>query len=208
MKYLSLVFDDGPSFPTCEIADKVKSYGWSAGFAIIGRKINQETIDMIKYILDSGFQVVTHTQNHVHIEKLATTRDMEEELITPIETVRQMTGYEITMARLPFLSGSEKVLSLTKKLKIPLLGQGIDGGRDWDINTKPEAIASAVLGSVKDGAIGCLHVTEATCRALNTILTGLKEMGYCLVTPQGLFEKTGITPPLGVQIHNVYDFQR
>lgn len=47
MKYLSLVFDDGPSFPICEIADKVKSYGWSAGFAIIGRKINQETIDMI-----------------------------------------------------------------------------------------------------------------------------------------------------------------
>ena len=134
--------------------------------------------------------------------------EMKEELITPIETVRQMIGYEITMARLPFLSESENVLSVTKELGLPLLGQGIDGGRDWDPTTKPEFIASAVLGSVCDGAVGCLHVLEGTCKALDTILPNLKDMGYCLVTPQELFKRTGITPPLGVQIHNVYDFKR
>ena len=101
MKCLSLVFDDGPSYPIREIADKIKSYGWSAGFAVMGRKINSETVDMLKYVIDGGFQIVTHGQNHVRTEKLPTTRKMAEELITPIETVRQMTGYEITMARLP-----------------------------------------------------------------------------------------------------------
>ncbi len=208
MKYLTLVFDDGPSYPIREIADKIKSYGWSAAFAVIGRKITGETVEMIKYVIDNGFQVVTHAQNHVHIEKLATREEMIEELMTPIETVRQMIGYEITMARLPFLSESDEVLSVTKELKLPLMGQGIDGGRDWDATTPPENIANAVLGSVCDGAVGCLHVLEGTCKALDTILPKLKEEGYCLVTPEELFKKKGITPPLGVQIHNVNDFLR
>lgn len=162
---------------------------------------------MLKYVIDGGFQVISHGQNHVGVEKLTTTRGMEEELMTPVETARRMTGYEITMARLPFLSESNELLSVAKELKLPLMGQGIDNGRDWDVTTPPEKIASAVLGSVRDGAVGCLHVLENTCKALDTILVELKSMGYCLVTPQELFEKTGITPPLGVQIKNVYDFK-
>ena len=208
MKYLSLVFDDGPSNPIREMTDKIKSYGFSAAFAVIGRSITDETADMIKYVIGEGFQLVSHGQEHVHVEKLSTREEMVREITEPIETVRRMTGYEITMARLPFLSESEEVLSVAKELNLPLLGQGIDGGRDWDPATKPEAIIDAVLGSVCDGAVCCLHVRESTCKALDTILPKLKEDGYCLVTPKELFKKAGITPPLGVQIHNVYDFKR
>lgn len=206
MKLLSLVFDDGPSYPICEIAEKIKSFGWSAGFAVIGRKINHETLSMLKYVIDNGFQVVTHAQNHVHIEKLSSREEMKYELSEPVKTVRQATGYEITMARLPFLSASEEVLSVAKELSLPLMGQGIDGGRDWDVTTPPGNIAKAVLGSVCEGAIGCLHVSVNTCSALDTILPELKARDFCLVTPEELFRRAGIPAPLGVQIHNINDF--
>ena len=53
MKYITLVFDDGPHYPICEIADKIKSFGWSAGFAVIGQNINEETIPMLRYVIDN-----------------------------------------------------------------------------------------------------------------------------------------------------------
>ena len=62
---MSFVFDDGPSYPICEIADKIKSYGWSAGFAVIGRKINKDTLPMLRYVTESGFQLVSHGQQLV-----------------------------------------------------------------------------------------------------------------------------------------------
>ena len=208
MKYLSLVFDDGPSYPMCEIIDKIKDYGWSAGFAIIGCKINSETIDIIKYAINNGFQVVSHGQEHTHVEQLSSRKEMIDELVLPIKTVEQETGYKITMARLPFLSANDEVLSVAKELKLPLLGHGIDGGNDWNGNVTSEQIIKALLSSVNDGAVGCLHVRENTCRALDIILPELKAQGYCLVTPEELILKKGITPPLGVQIHNVNDYMR
>ncbi|MBQ7725781.1 MAG: polysaccharide deacetylase family protein [Clostridia bacterium] len=208
MKYLSLAFDDGPSRLMCEMADKIAAYGWHAAFAVIGRKITEETLPMLQYVIDNGFQLVSHGQQHVHIEKLSSRAEMIEELARPIHTVEENLHYTITMARLPFLSQSDEVLEVAKELCLPLLGQGIDGGSDWSDKVSAESVADAVLGSVCDGAIGCLHVLEHTCKALDTILPKLKEEGYCLVTPEELFLKKGITPPLGVQIHNVNDFLR
>ena len=89
MKYLSLVFDDGPSRLMCEMADKIAAYGWHAAFAVIGRKITEETLPMLQYVIDNGFQLVSHGQQHVHIEKLSSRAEMIEELARPIHTVEE-----------------------------------------------------------------------------------------------------------------------
>ena len=206
MKYLSLVFDDGPSQTMCEIADRIKAYGWSAGFAIIGRRINEESLPLLKYVIEKGFQIVSHGQQHIHTENLSSKEEILEELSLPIKTVRTKLNYEMTMARLPFLSESAEVLQVAKELELPLLGYGLNGGDDWNPEAKSDKIAEAVLGSVSDGAIGCLHVLEHTYDALGEILPELKDRGFCLVTPEELFKKKGITPPLGIQINNVNDY--
>lgn len=206
MKYLSLVFDDGPSYNICRIADKINAYGWSAGFAVIGRKITDETVPMLKYVTERGCSLVSHGQEHLHTERLSSREEIAEELLQPVRTVEEKLNYKITMARLPFLSQSSEVLRVAKDLMLPLLGQGIDSGDDWDIRSTPDKISNAVLGSVCDGAVGCLHTLENTCTALDIILPELKSRGFRLVAPDELFRKKGITPPLGIQINNINDF--
>ena len=206
MNYLSLVFDDGPHRPICEIADKIKSYGWSAGFAVIGGNISEETLPMLKYVIDNGFQLVSHGQTHAHMEKLPSREAMIEEIYVPIKSVKEKLNYEMKMTRLPFLSENSEALKAAKELNLPVLGWGIHNGKDWDPAVSPETITEAVLTSVCDGAIGCLHVRENTCKALDVILPELKKRDFCLVTPEEMFVKKGITPPVGVPIHNVNDF--
>lgn len=206
MNYLTLVFDDGPHNPMCEIADKIKAYGWSAGFAIIGQNINDETLPMLRYVINNGFQLVSHGQEHLHMEKIPTREEMINEIYLPIKTVKEKLNYEMTMTRLPYLSENSRALDAAKDLNLPVLGWGIHNASDWDTSVSPEAIAEAVLNSVCDGAIGCLHVRWNTCKALDTILPELKKRDYCLVTPEEHFKIRGITPPAGVPIHNVINF--
>ena len=206
MKYLTLVFDDGPHYPICEIADKIKSFGWSAGFALIGQNINEETIPMLRYVINNGFQLVSHGQEHLHMEKIPTREEIEKEINLPIKTVKEKLDYEMTMTRLPYLSENKAALQVAKELELPVLGWGFENGRDWDPSVTPEMIAKAVLDTVSDGAVGCLHVRENTCKALDIILPELKKRDFCLVTPEELFKQKGITPPVGVPIHNINDF--
>ena len=206
MKYLALVFDDGPYNPICEMADKIKAFGWSAGFAVVGENITERTLPMLRHVIDNGFQLVSHGQQHLHMETIATREEIEKEIYLPIETVKEKLNYEMTMTRLPYLSKNKAALQVAKELNLPVLGWGIENGKDWDTATTPEAITEAVLGSVCDGAIGCLHVRGNTCKALDVILPELKKRDFCLVTPEELFKQKGITPPVGVPIHNINDF--
>ena len=205
MNYLTLVFDDGPHRPICEIADKIAAFGWRAGFAVIGQNINKETLPMLKYVIDNGFQVVSHGQEHLHMETIPTREEIESEIYLPIKTLKEKLDYDITMTRLPYLSENTRALQVAKELNLPVLGWGISNGSDWDTSVTPEEITKAVLDTVCDGAIGCLHVRDNTCKALDVILPELKHRDFCLVTPEELFKQKGVTPPVGVPIHNVND---
>lgn len=203
-KYISFVFDDGPKEPLCEIVDKFVKYDCKCGFAVIGKKINNDTIFQLKYAIDNGCSIVSHSENHIHLESLINLDEIKEELVKPINTVEKMLGYKIKMARLPFLSCDKRVLNCAKELKLPLLGNGINSGKDWRKDALPEEIEEAVINSAKAGAIGCLHVCESTCEALDVILLRLKEKGFVMVTPEEIFEKIGIDEiSLGIQINNV-----
>lgn len=206
MKYLTLVFDDGPHNPICEMADKIKAFGWTAGFAVIGQNISEETLPMLRYVIDNGFQLVSHGQQHLKMWEIETREEIVDEIYLPIKTVKEKLGYEMTMTRLPYLSDNKSALEVAKDLNLPVLGWGIENGRDWDTSVSPETITKAVLDSVCDGAIGCLHVRGNTCKALDVILPELKKRDYCLVTPEELFKIKGVTPPVGVPIHNINDF--
>lgn len=203
-KYLTLVFDDGPKKPMCNIVDKIASYGWSAGFAIVGKKISDETKPYIEYAIEHKFELVSHGWNHIDLTSFDSKQDITDEILRPINEIKKNFKYNITMARLPFLTYNDLVMETMTDLKIPLLGQGIDGGEDWVRDKTPNSIANAVLNSVSDGAVACLHVTESTCKSLDIILPQLKKDGYSLVTAKRLFEIKKVSQiPFGLNITNV-----
>ena len=132
MNYLTLVFDDGPHEPICQIADKIKSYGWSAGFAVIGRNIREETLPMLRYVIDNGFQLVSHGQAHTYMEDFPTKEAKAQEIYTPVLTVKEKLGYEMTMVRMPYLSEDPESLQVAAQLHLPVLSWGIHNASDWN----------------------------------------------------------------------------
>lgn len=203
-KYMTIVFDDGPNEYMNLMVDKFVEHGFSCGFAVIGNLINEETLPMLKYAIDNNCQIVSHGQAHINLKESGSIEEIEEELMLPVKTIEKQLGYKVKMARLPFLATNKTVYECAEKLNLPLLGQGIDGARDWDSESPTENIAKAVIESACNGAIGCLHVRKNTFKALDIILPELKKAGFCLVTPDELFEESGVSEiPLGVQINNV-----
>lgn len=203
-KYIAIIFDDGPREPMRQMTDKIAAYGWTAGFAIIGNKINDETQNQLQYAIELGFELVSHSQNHVDLTTLQSSQEISNEIMCPINEVKKRLHYDITMARLPYLTGNDLVFKTCTELGVPLLGQGIRWAEDWLSERTPEMIAKTVLDSVCDGAVACLHVTENTCAALDIILPEFKKREYILVTASELFKIKNINQiPLGISITNV-----
>lgn len=204
-KFITVVFDDGPREPMCEIIDKFVKHGFKAGFALLGHNITDETEYMLHYAVDNGFQLVCHTQTHPHLETLVREKIFSE-LATPINEVQKRIGYNMTMARFPHNTYNDTVLEVSQELKLGLLGYGMHCGNDWLDTSTPEQIASQTVNTACDGAIACMHVKENTCKALDSILPELKARGYSLVIPKELFEIKGVKNiPLGVYINNIND---
>ncbi len=205
-KYMTIVFDDGPLPFMCEMVDLFNQYGFKAGFAVMGDRINNDTEYILKRAIDNGFQLVGHSQTHPRLETL-TKQQVIDEMTVPVADVKNRLGYDMkNVARLPNLCRDDTVLQICKELKLILLGHGMQCGHDWTPDATAETIAKETLETACDGAVACMHVREQTYKALKTILPELKKQGFKLVTPNELFkikEKSDI--PVGVHIHNVND---
>ncbi len=205
-KYMTIVFDDGPLPFMCEIVDLFNQYGFKAGFAVVGSRINDETEYMLKYATDNGFQLVGHSHSHPRLETV-THEQVIKEMTEPIADVKNRIGYDMkNVARLPNICRDEDVLQTCKELNLILLGHGMKCGSDWLTDATPENIINETLKTACDGAVACMHVREHTYEALKTILPELKKRGFNLVNPDDLFKIKGKTNiPIGVHIHNVND---
>lgn len=204
-KYLTVVFDDGPREPMCDIIDKFIKHNFKGGFAIYGNNINDGTERMLRYAADNGFTLATHSQTHPHLEKL-TKQEIYNELARPMNEIKKRIGYTVKTARFPYNSYNDEVLEVSKSLNLVLLGNGMYCGADYDPKTTAKSIATEALKSACDGAVACMHVTPNTCKALDIILPELKSRDFEIVTPERLFEVKGIDKaPLGIYINNIND---
>ena len=206
-KYISIVFDDGPLPFMCEIVDLFNEYGFKAGFAVMGARINDDTQYMLEYAVKNGFQLVGHSHTHPRLETVSDEQVIKE-MTEPVIDVKNRIGYDMkNIARLPCHCPDERVLQICKELKLILIGyNNIKCGSDWLPDATAENILKQTLDTACDGAFACMHVREHTYNALKTILPELKKRGFELVTPDELFKiknKTNI--PFGVHIHNVND---
>lgn len=202
-KYISFIFDDGPREPMCEMVDKFKAFNWSCGFAIIGQQINDQTEATLKYAIDNGCELCSHSWRHIALADLSK-NEAEKDMLMPIFEVKKRLGYTIRTARTPFLQNNDMLAEISIENNLPYLGQGIPGAHDWKSDIAPQKIADSVINNTYDGAVITFHVTHATCAALDIMLPVLKEMGYELVTPSELFSIKEIKQiPLGKNINSI-----
>ena len=90
-KYMTIIFDDGPLPFMCEMVDLFNEYGFKAGFAVMGARINDDTQYMLKYAVDNGFQLVGHSHSHPRLETV-TQEQVIAEMTEPVADIKNRIG--------------------------------------------------------------------------------------------------------------------
>lgn len=189
-KYVAFAIDDGPNEFVTRFVDKFSEYGGRCSFMLIGEKITDSSKGMLEYAVENGCQLGTHTDTHPYLSKL-TEAEIRAELQGPIDKVKKLINYDITIARLPYFDRNETVLNVMKDMKLPSLGT---------VSYTEENPLDQV--TLMDGDVICIHVKQSDLDLMGTLLPELAANGYGFVTFDRLYELKGTSAPLGVQINN------
>lgn len=194
-KLIALTFDDGPSKTTMvEVLDLLKQYDAKATFFIVGRKVGEETLPVLKRALAEGHELANHGFNHVHMPELS-----EEEIIEDYEAcqavVRDTLGIEMYYFRPPFGKVDDRMFRL---IPAPFMLCGASGADGRKLVHDAQFRTERFMSKVYDGCIGLLHCFEGnteTVKALETILPQLKAQGYRILTLTQLYHQSGAPLP-------------
>lgn len=188
-KYVSLTFDDGPNFPgdnTMErMLDLLEKNGVVASFFLIGNKITDENIPLIKRAVKMGCDIQNHSWTHQDMTKM-TAEQIKEEYDKTDDKIIEITGVRPLFFRPPFISVNQ---TMYDTIPTPFIcGQGCE---DW----VPTVLAEERLRQCKeyatDGILYLLHVNEQnveTYKTVEALIPWLKEQGYEFVTITKMFE--------------------
>jgi cellulose synthase/poly-beta-1,6-N-acetylglucosamine synthase-like glycosyltransferase/peptidoglycan/xylan/chitin deacetylase (PgdA/CDA1 family)/spore germination protein YaaH len=217
-KKVTLTFDDGPD-PTWtpKILDVLKAHGAKATFFLIGDEM-QNFPGIAKRIYNEGHEIGNHTFTHPDISSISK-RYFEVELNVTEKLFESKLGVKPVLMRPPYAideapdtSDQVRPLEWSQDLGYISVGEKIDPN-DWRDNPRPSAqeIADNVMKNlppcapnnmVKCGNIILFHDgggdRSQTVKALDIVLTGLKERGYQVVPVSELMGKTRaeVMPPI------------
>ncbi len=177
-----LTFDDGPHPQSCQaILDTLKKYDAKASFFLVGKRIKEHP-ELAKAILDQGFEVGNHTQDHLRLDTLKPNQ-VKNELINCEINFYRATGAHMHLFRPPGMRFNDDIMATVNQMGYTTIG--------WDIGAKdfigaplkgktqsPQLIADSVLKQLDDGVIILLHDNPDTASALPQILEKLKADGY------------------------------
>lgn len=193
-KYVSLTFDDGPNFPgdnTMErMLDLLEKNGVVASFFLIGNKITDENIPLIKRAFKMGCDIQNHSWTHQDMTKM-TAEEIAEEYKKTDDKIIEITGVRPTFFRPPYISVNQ---TMRDTIPTPFIcGQGCE---DWVPTVLAEERIRQCKEYTRDGILYLLHVNEQnveTYKTVEALIPWLKEQGYEFVTVEQMFQLKNVT---------------
>lgn len=187
---IALTFDDGPNtLATAQILDILEKYGVPASFFVIGDFINDQSAPVMKRAFDMGCEICNHSRTHRPMPSLSA-EEIKSEIEYTCNKVMEVTGKPTKFFRPPFIAVND---TMYEQIDLPFIcGLGCN---DWEEAVTAEMRVARTLEQAEDGAIILLHDiynNHATVEAMKTIVPGLLEKGYQLVTVSQLFEAKGV----------------
>ncbi|MGI6549032.1 MAG: polysaccharide deacetylase family protein [Syntrophomonadales bacterium] len=179
-RLVALTFDDGPHpVFTPRALDIMASYDSRGTWFVLG-SLAKNHPDLIPRIASEGHEVGAHSYDHVDLTRLSRNQ-VYSQLSRTKELIVNQAGMFWPYFRPTFMAYNDMVLSVADMLGF--LYNVLWSVDPRDYNSSANQIISRVLSAVTPGSIVILHeVTSSTTTALPTILRGLKEMGYSVVT--------------------------
>ena len=170
---------DGRSV-TGMILDVLKEKGVKAVFFVTGDYVKNNP-ELVQRMLDEGHALGNHSADHKQMPQL-TLQEMEEQILSLHNTVKEKFGYSMKFFRPPDGAFSLRSLALTQKLGYETVHWSF-AYADWNTADQPDPANAKekILSCHHDGAIYLLHAISATnAQVLGDVIDGLQAMGYRL----------------------------
>lgn len=176
-----MTFDDGPSYDgsTKGIIDELYKYDGCGTFFLLGGRIDDATIPVIRDGIAYGNQFGSHTMSHADLTKLDPA-SIQREVMGVRDILKSTFGYDMKVYRPPYGKYNNAV---DGSVTLPAIMWEIDTN-DWSLKDG-QKIADYVMGHVSDRKILLFHdIYDATKQSLvdKGSIRKLLEQGYQLVT--------------------------
>ena len=186
-KKIAVTFDDGPNGNlTHKFVDKLKEYGATATFFVVGNRIGQVNGAAIQYAVNNGCEIAIHSYSHNYYNKMS----MNEYLQDLQKTEDAIKKYVDTDVRLMRPPGG--ILSASQRDACPysVVMWSVDSN-DWQYTGRSEekreqnikTIVDNVMSVVKEGDIVLMHeLYENSYEAFCIIIEQLYDQGFEIVS--------------------------
>ena len=179
---VALTFDDGPGLYTPQILAVLKQYSVLATFFQIGQNADAHP-DFVKQVLADGHVISDHTYTHPDLSKLSSDAQMNE-INKARLAIQNIIGGQVHFFRPPYGAYNDDTDGVVSTLAMEKILWNVDP-RDWS-GIPADDIAQNVLANTKSGSTVLMHDGVAnsveTAKALPTIIEGLRNKGFKLVT--------------------------
>lgn len=193
-KAVLLTIDDAPDKHALEMAGTLKELDANAIFFVNGHFLEtQEDKEALKQLHEMGFEIGNHTNNHPLLPDLPT-EEQEKEIVNLNDKVEDIIGERPKFFRAPNGANTDFTKNLVKDEGMVLMNwtYGYDYFEPYmDADKLAEAMVSGKGPEVdvdysllKPGANLLMHDREWTMKALEDIVTGLRDKGYKIVDPK------------------------
>lgn len=165
---------------TQKILSILKEKNVHATFFMTGGWIEKYPED-VKAIHEAGHELGNHSENHKQMSTLSA-EECKEEIMTPHEKVKQLTGVEMRVFRPPYGDYNDTLIDTVNACGYHAIQWDVDS-LDWK-DYGVDSIINTVLNHKHLGngsIILCHNGAKYTAKALEQLIDGLQEQGYELV---------------------------
>lgn len=203
-KKISLSFDTAwGNEDTQFLLDTLAKYKVKATFFLVGGWASRYPDDVMR-LLNAGHDLGNHSENHKHMPKL-TKDECKQEIMIAHQKVKDITGTNMNLFRVPYGDYNETVLEAAKECLYTVIQWDVDS-HDW-MGLSEDELVDRVLNhnNLQNGSIILMHSNaDYTAEALERIILGLQEQGYTLVPISELIYKEEFyIDDTGRQISNI-----
>ena len=193
MKQVALTFDDGPSLAkTPALLDALDAAHAPATFFVVGSRA-AEAPALLRRMAQSGDEVENHSSTHPNMN-LVLGADAEREILRGSVTIEALTGHQPHFFRPPGGNANAGVQHLAHKYGLTVAYWSLDALHYEDLGSPPRLV-KYVLAHVHPGSIVLMHNgPDVTTAAVPDLVTGLRAMGYSLVTLSKIAQGQTNTP--------------
>ncbi|HIW30562.1 MAG TPA: polysaccharide deacetylase family protein [Candidatus Luteococcus avicola] len=176
LKCVALTFDDGPGQYTAHLLDTLEAHEVHATFFMLGQNALAYP-ELVRRAVAEGNQVGDHTFDHKQLTNLSAS-EQRYEVTRAADAIEQASGVRPTTLRPPYGAFNKATRQVAG---MPLVLWDVDT-RDWQTHSAAKTTKHALNDSTSGSIILMHDIHASTVEAIPGIITGLRKLGFTLVT--------------------------